>query len=340
MDSRTNLEIANLTSKIARDAQRDSSSMITIAAVTMVFLPGTFISAVFSMAFFNAGTDENGKATLEVSPLVWYFPAVTIPLTILVLLVWEFWRRRRQDKILPAGKKLRGNEATPGTLQVDVIINHLPTFNSPGTIICRNLAPGVCCRRRWISYNNGATSYQQGLVASLEFRNLLVGDIAAVWRRGDPVTQPRNGNDCSTRIISTGHGPGDYTYAPPAFVSEPGGGSYISVGQMKLPPGAGTASALLIQGIFGLVWGGGQWFGSAAAANKYGSEGPESKVKRGIMSADSRGTVFAQPPMRWVDPDVINVNGTEYLKSSDGVLVYRDVDGNTLNTTTMEPPGG
>ncbi|KAL8772446.1 MAG: hypothetical protein Q9209_002397 [Squamulea sp. 1 TL-2023] len=44
VDSRTNLEIANLTSKIARDAQRDSSSMITIAAVTMVFLPGTFIS--------------------------------------------------------------------------------------------------------------------------------------------------------------------------------------------------------------------------------------------------------------------------------------------------------
>lgn len=43
-DSRTNLEIADLTSKIAVDAQRDSSSMITLAAVTMVFLPGTFIS--------------------------------------------------------------------------------------------------------------------------------------------------------------------------------------------------------------------------------------------------------------------------------------------------------
>ncbi|KAI4201702.1 MAG: hypothetical protein LQ350_003056 [Teloschistes chrysophthalmus] len=44
VDSRTNLQIAKLTSKIAVDAQRDSSSMITIAAVTMVFLPGTFIS--------------------------------------------------------------------------------------------------------------------------------------------------------------------------------------------------------------------------------------------------------------------------------------------------------
>lgn len=44
VDNRTNLEIANLTSKLAADARRDSSSMITIAAVTMVFLPGTFVS--------------------------------------------------------------------------------------------------------------------------------------------------------------------------------------------------------------------------------------------------------------------------------------------------------
>lgn len=44
VDNRTNLEIANLTSELEADARRDSSSMITIAAVTMVFLPGTFVS--------------------------------------------------------------------------------------------------------------------------------------------------------------------------------------------------------------------------------------------------------------------------------------------------------
>jgi hypothetical protein len=44
VDNRTNLQIAELTSKISQEAKRDSSSMITIAAVTMVFLPGTFIS--------------------------------------------------------------------------------------------------------------------------------------------------------------------------------------------------------------------------------------------------------------------------------------------------------
>ena len=43
-DSHTNLDIANTSKKIAEETQKDSSSMITIAAVTMFFLPGTFIS--------------------------------------------------------------------------------------------------------------------------------------------------------------------------------------------------------------------------------------------------------------------------------------------------------
>jgi hypothetical protein len=42
-DNKLNVQISNATTAIARDAQRDSSSMITIAAVTMFFLPGTFI---------------------------------------------------------------------------------------------------------------------------------------------------------------------------------------------------------------------------------------------------------------------------------------------------------
>lgn len=42
-DSHTNLEIASISKKIAEETRKDSSSMITIAAVTMLFLPGTFI---------------------------------------------------------------------------------------------------------------------------------------------------------------------------------------------------------------------------------------------------------------------------------------------------------
>ncbi|KDR74750.1 hypothetical protein GALMADRAFT_280149 [Galerina marginata CBS 339.88] len=91
-DSRTQVNIATLTKDIAFASQEDSSSMITMAAVTMFFLPGTFVSAIFSMAFFSS-SGEQGK--LGVAPLWWLFPAITIPLTILVFLVWIFWRRHR-----------------------------------------------------------------------------------------------------------------------------------------------------------------------------------------------------------------------------------------------------
>ena len=47
VDNELNLQISKATTALARDAQRDSASMITIAAVTMFFLPGTFISVSF-----------------------------------------------------------------------------------------------------------------------------------------------------------------------------------------------------------------------------------------------------------------------------------------------------
>lgn len=43
-DNRTNLEIASTSKDIAEKTRNDSSSMITIAALTMLFLPGTFVS--------------------------------------------------------------------------------------------------------------------------------------------------------------------------------------------------------------------------------------------------------------------------------------------------------
>ncbi|KAJ3515320.1 hypothetical protein NLJ89_g1831 [Agrocybe chaxingu] len=94
-DSRTNLDIARLTGRISVSAQRDNASMITIAAVTMFFLPGSFVSALFSMVFFNSENKEDGQVALLVSPQWWLFPAIAIPLTVIVFLVWVVWRRRR-----------------------------------------------------------------------------------------------------------------------------------------------------------------------------------------------------------------------------------------------------
>ncbi|OAP61911.1 hypothetical protein AYL99_04114 [Fonsecaea erecta] len=85
-----NKEIAELTARIAQQTQRDSASMITIAAVTMFFLPGTFVASLLSTVVFNFdGTD------ISVSRMWWILPATAIPLTIFVFAIWLWWLRRR-----------------------------------------------------------------------------------------------------------------------------------------------------------------------------------------------------------------------------------------------------
>jgi membrane protein implicated in regulation of membrane protease activity len=64
--------------------------MITIAAMTMLFLPGTFISAILSTTFFDY--DDNG---LHVSGKWWVLLAATIPLTVVVFVAWLYWRSVR-----------------------------------------------------------------------------------------------------------------------------------------------------------------------------------------------------------------------------------------------------
>ncbi|QDS73994.1 hypothetical protein FKW77_008635 [Venturia effusa] len=93
IEARTQREIAALSARIAEQTQRDSSSMITIAAVTMLFLPGTFVSAILSTTFFDYGRDG-----LAVSGQWWILPAATFPLMVLVFGVWLAWQRRLVGK--------------------------------------------------------------------------------------------------------------------------------------------------------------------------------------------------------------------------------------------------
>ncbi|KAF2745121.1 hypothetical protein M011DRAFT_527898 [Sporormia fimetaria CBS 119925] len=86
-EARTSTSIAASNKTIAEQTRRDSASMITIAAVTMLFLPGTFVSAILSTTFFDYGKDG-----LSVSGQWWILPAVTLPLMILVFGVWWMWQ--------------------------------------------------------------------------------------------------------------------------------------------------------------------------------------------------------------------------------------------------------
>jgi hypothetical protein len=71
-------------------SQRDTSAMKTVAMVTMVFLPGTFVASFFSMPILSWDAGVNG---LVVRRPFWIYWAVTVPLTALVLGVW--WARHK-----------------------------------------------------------------------------------------------------------------------------------------------------------------------------------------------------------------------------------------------------
>jgi len=115
-DNKLNIEVARDSKSIAAESKRDSSSMKTIAVLTIVFLPGTFVAvkslqslqratltllqALFSMPMFNWQADSG---TAVVSPRFWVYWAITAPLTIAVVLVWFIWiaikdaRHKKED---------------------------------------------------------------------------------------------------------------------------------------------------------------------------------------------------------------------------------------------------
>ncbi|KAL2259715.1 hypothetical protein VTK26DRAFT_6506 [Humicola hyalothermophila] len=81
-DSRVNIELAKDQKRIAEETKRDSTSMTAIAVVTMFFLPGTFTSSFFAMPYFESDIEQHGWRHF------WLYWAVTVPLTIVTLIVW------------------------------------------------------------------------------------------------------------------------------------------------------------------------------------------------------------------------------------------------------------
>lgn len=81
---------------------RDSYAMRTLSLLALVFLPVSTISTIFGSQFF--GTDvvalPNGstQATLVVSSQLWILWAISIPLTLLILIGWLLWLRRAQRR--------------------------------------------------------------------------------------------------------------------------------------------------------------------------------------------------------------------------------------------------
>ncbi|KAK1716670.1 uncharacterized protein BDZ83DRAFT_587293 [Colletotrichum acutatum] len=88
-----NMQQSTQAGQVAAQAGMDSTAMKTMAVVTMVFLPPTF--TIFSMSFFNwqasSSSGDDGGAEPTVVPQFWIYWAVSLPLTIAIVIGWRVW---------------------------------------------------------------------------------------------------------------------------------------------------------------------------------------------------------------------------------------------------------
>ncbi|GIK00126.1 hypothetical protein Aspvir_004144 [Aspergillus viridinutans] len=71
-------------------SQKDGAMMKTVAIVSMVYLPGTFISGLFGTNFFNLSGNDGAQSWI-MSGNFWLYWVITLPLTLATMLVWASW---------------------------------------------------------------------------------------------------------------------------------------------------------------------------------------------------------------------------------------------------------
>ncbi len=204
------------------------------------------------------------------------------------------------------------------TLQVDINITHVHV-----DLICKNIIPGVCCSM--------VSHWGDDPAMGVQFRHLEAYDVAAVWQRN----RLSSFSGCAGIPWQTRWGPGTWQvglrglYGNEVDWRLSSGANYVRW-PLRVPPDPKTADWLNLQGMAGLVWGGGQWFARAGTAYSSGVLPRSRLVRRGIRSPN-KGTVYITPPPRWVYPILIIENGTEYVSDGPQSLTYRSTDGEVLD---------
>ncbi|KAI9663621.1 MAG: hypothetical protein M1821_007111 [Bathelium mastoideum] len=76
---------------------QSSSLNTTVALLTLVFLPGSFISGFFGTNFFTISSNGNAPPQWKYVKEVWIFFVVTGPTTIIALAIWLYATRRERQ---------------------------------------------------------------------------------------------------------------------------------------------------------------------------------------------------------------------------------------------------
>lgn len=83
--------------RLAHSSKRDSASMKTLSLLGAVFLPATYLASLFGMNFFNFQQDGADDAPV-ISPLLWIYFVITVPVTVVIVMFWRWWDQRREAR--------------------------------------------------------------------------------------------------------------------------------------------------------------------------------------------------------------------------------------------------
>ncbi|ORY06764.1 hypothetical protein BCR34DRAFT_518735 [Clohesyomyces aquaticus] len=97
-ENRISRSISEESALIAVAAKRDSAAMKTIALITIIFLPPTFVATFFSMTMFDWTPNPEQPDSRIASVYLWVYWVVAIPLTITVLIIWRVWWTMEEKK--------------------------------------------------------------------------------------------------------------------------------------------------------------------------------------------------------------------------------------------------
>ncbi|KAF7935536.1 hypothetical protein BELL_0096g00010 [Botrytis elliptica] len=97
-DSKLQYDMGKLQYEMALASKRDSSAMKTIAILGILFLPGTFVASILSTTFFDFQNASSLRAA--VSPSFWIYWVITVPVTLIILVFWYLWERKRDGRFV------------------------------------------------------------------------------------------------------------------------------------------------------------------------------------------------------------------------------------------------
>ncbi|KAK9850379.1 Magnesium transport protein CorA [Penicillium brevicompactum] len=93
--------------QMAKHSLTDNTMMKTVAIVSLVYLPGTFVSGIFGMNFFDFD-GLSDKAGMSVSRHFWVYWIITIGLTLATIMIWLLWFNGKDIKRVLGKRKRRG----------------------------------------------------------------------------------------------------------------------------------------------------------------------------------------------------------------------------------------